>query len=151
MSTLTPNFRFANSHPVDKWHKSALKRVQTAVYGAKCPEQWHDVVDLWPGESRLTGSGAEFSRCRPDVCLVIMSTCQCCCCCCSVPSAESFMRHRLVYTLSTGYISQSVCPKCIYLYNEFTVAQNTQSARQMTILQNTTVRYQGRKLHLQIP
>jgi len=38
-----------------------------------------------------------------------------------------------------------------YLFNTFTVAQNTQSVSQRTVLQNTTVRYQGRKLHLQIP
>lgn len=34
------------------------------------------------------------------------------------------------------------------LFKKLTVTRNTQSARQMTILYNTTVRYQGRKLHL---
>jgi len=51
----------------------------------------------------------------------------------------------------TNYRVSSVCYFYFILFYKFTVAQNTQSSRQMTVLQTTTVRYQGRKLHLQIP
>jgi len=35
--------------------------------------------------------------------------------------------------------------------SNITAEQNTQSARQMAVLRNTTVGYESRKLHLQIP